>query len=231
MSTPRPALGDILVSARPFTDYTAQFALARQDLLAGPVLDCPGGASDFAATVRALGGDAHSVDPCYAEPAPRLAQRLDQEFSRLLAWTGAQPDRFTLDADGVWCQAPAWRRAADTFLTDHARDREQGTGHYVPATLPHLPFRDDSFALALSGFLLFTYAARFDRAFHLRAISELLRVAPEARLYPLNDMARRPYPALDPLLADLSAHGIRHELLTVPATSDPDDTLALRLTR
>ena len=58
--------GRVLVSSRSFDEYCENFALSSADLLVGPVLDCPGGASDFGATLRALGGTAVSIDPQYA---------------------------------------------------------------------------------------------------------------------------------------------------------------------
>jgi hypothetical protein len=231
--TPRKAhaIGDIVISARPFADYVAQFALSDSMLRNGRILDCPGGASDFAVTVRGLGGQATSVDPCYADSVTGLAQRITTDLTRVLAWAAAQPDRFPMDEHGVWRRAPAWSAAAEAFLADIQRDRDENTGHYQPAVLPHLPFPDESFALAVSGFLLFTYPRHFDLDMHLRAIRELLRVAEEVRVHPLNDSAGNPYPMLDTLLGHLAADGIQANLITVPGQSDSRDTHTLRLTR
>ena len=51
-------LGDIIVSSRPYDEYRAMFGLTDAEILAGPVLDCPGGAGSFAAEVRDRGGRA-----------------------------------------------------------------------------------------------------------------------------------------------------------------------------
>jgi hypothetical protein len=226
-----PAIGDILISARPFADYTAQFALSDKDLANGPVLDCPGGASDFAATLRRQGGHAISVDCCYVDSATDMAERVQAELERVVAWTGSQPDRFPLDDQGTWLHAPAWRASAATFLTDYAADRRHHTGYYHQASLPDLPFPDRTFSLALSGFLLFTYPDHFDPDFHLRAIDELLRVADEVRIHPLNDSSGLLYPHLDALLAELRARDVHCDLLEVHGQSDARDTRTLRLTR
>jgi hypothetical protein len=225
------AIGDIVISARPFADYVAQFALSDPMIRNGRVLDCPGGASDFAATVRDMGGQATSIDPCYADGVAELAQRITTDLTRVLTWTAAQPDRFPMDEHGVWCHAHAWRAAADTFLADIQRDRDQNTRHYQPAALPCLPFPDDSFTLAVSGFLLFTYPRHFDVDIHLRALRELLRVAKEVRVHPLNDSAGNPYPMLETVLGHLAADGIRADLIAVRGQSDTRDTHTLRLTR
>jgi hypothetical protein len=225
------AIGDIVISARPFADYVAQFDLSDVMLRNGRVLDCPGGGSDFAATVRNMGGQATSIDPCYAMSTAGLARRITTDLTRVLAWTAAQPDRFPMDDHGVWCHAPAWRAAADTFLADFQQDRGQDTRHYQPAALPCLPFPDDSFTLAVSGLLLFTYPRHFDVDMHLRAIRELLRVAREVRVHPLNDSGGNPSPILETVLEHLAVDGVRADLIAVPGQSDPRDTHTLRLTR
>ncbi|MFB9906907.1 hypothetical protein [Allokutzneria oryzae] len=227
----RTTVGPVLISARPYANYLTQFALTDADLLAGPVLDCPGGASDFAAEVRARGGQAVSVDPSYGLEAAELTAAIDAGRERVSTWTRTQPDRYSFDENGVWEHAPVWEATARRFLDDLARDRAEGTGHYRDALLPELPFADDSFALAVSGFLLFTYADQFDNAFHLAAVRELLRVAAEVRLHPLSDSSGVPYPDLDTLLGILSAEGVTARVLVVPGTSDPRENRTLVLTR
>ncbi|MFI6056161.1 hypothetical protein ACIBCO_39620 [Streptomyces violascens] len=179
----------------------------------------------------ARGGRATSVDPCYATPAPALAELVRRELDRVTAWTSSQPGRFPLDDAGVWLHASAWQTAARTFLTDYALDRDHGTGHYQAAALPGLPFPGGTFSVALCGFLLFTYPRHFDLDFHLRAIDELLRVAREVRLHPLNDSAGNPYPYLTQFLSELQTRNVDYQLLEVRGQSDPRDTLTLRLTR
>ncbi|NED06917.1 hypothetical protein G3I55_35315 [Streptomyces sp. SID6648] len=172
-----------------------------------------------------------SVDPCYLSPPDELAVRVEAELDRVERWTASQPDRFPLDPHGIWEQMPAWRSSAARFLTDYGEDRRNATGHYMRASLPRLPFADGTFSLALSGFLLFTYPDRFDEEFHLRALTELLRVATDVRLHPLNDSSGSPYRHLDGLLARLRPQGVTGELLPVAGRSDRRDDLTLRLTR
>ncbi|MFD4835849.1 hypothetical protein ACFWPV_39330 [Streptomyces uncialis] len=225
------AIGDIVITARPFADYTAQFALTTDDLLAGPVLDCAGGASDFAATVRSLGGTAVSADPVYSQSPSHLTHRVERDLNRVRQWTATQPDRFPLDESGQWTHAQRWNTAAGHFLEDFRRDRNENTGHYRAASLPSLPFPDDSFTLAVSGFLLFTYPGHFDLAFHLAAIRELARIATDVRLHPLNDSAQNPCPTLPRLVEHLAEEGVKAEFLGVQGQSDGRDDRTLLLTR
>lgn len=212
MNTPPPhgtLIGNVLFSTRPFEEYRRNFSLTDDDLSGGPILDCPAGGSDFAATVRARGGQAVSVDPRYAMRLPDLAAMIRREHARVDAWVRSQPDRFIFRDDGSWICAEPWREAAERFVADIGCEGEgRRTGHYIAAALPHLPFADDSFALAMSGFLLFSYADQFDFGFHLQAIRELLRVTRgQVRLHPLNDSAGHPYPRMDELADALTADG------------------------
>ena len=73
--TPPRGIGDIIVSSRPYDEYLAMFGLEERVVLAGPVLDCPGGAGPFGAAVRARGGRAVSADPAYALPPAEIVDR------------------------------------------------------------------------------------------------------------------------------------------------------------
>ncbi|MGC0420899.1 hypothetical protein [Embleya sp. AB8] len=224
-------IGPVLVSSRTIEEYRAHFVLTDAELTAGPILDCPGGASEFGAAVRAAGGSCTSVDPRYTMAADDLARIVDDEHERVVEWIARQPDRFRFDADGTWERATPWRRAADTFLADYRRDRAAGTGHYLAATLPELPFEDRRFALVVSGFLLFTYADLFDEEFHTAAVLELVRVCSgEVRLHPLNDTRGRRYPHLPALLDTLRARGVGVRLCPVRSTILPNDDRTLILT-
>lgn len=106
------------------------------------------------------------------------------------------------------------RRAA---VRDFAADISSHPHRYVAGRLPSLPFPDGAFDLVLSSHLLFSYADRLDRAFHLEAIRELMRVARgELRVFPLvaSGSSVR-YPELDELLTELRRHGIQGEVVEV----------------
>jgi len=104
------------------------FLITDADLIAGPILDCPAGASPFGAQVRALGGTVISVDPAYSVSPAEI-----------------------ITADGE---------------------------HYIAAALPHLPFPDGYFHLALSSHLLFAGATALAGAIRLRELGVLPADAP-----------------------------------------------------
>ena len=193
----RASIGDYLITTRSFAEYTAMFALTDADL-AGRVLDCPGGGASFTATACARGVDALAVDPVYATPAEQLVASLERERERGSAWMRERSEHYVWDffadpADHARVRA----ESARTFAADLRAHPER----YVAAALPHLPLADASVDLVLSSYLLFTYADRLDRSFHLAALVEMARVARgQVRVYPLVDQTGA---ALDDLVAGL----------------------------
>ena len=212
--TTTPDIGETIVSARPLAEYVAMFDLDDEALGRRPILDCPGGASSFAAEVRARGGEVTSVDPLYALPPEVFAARARADVRRSNRFVRDNIERY------VWpffssLDDPLARRGAgcERFIAD----RTASPDAYVAAALPTLPFADDAFALVLSSHLMFSYADRLDHGFHLDALRELARVcAGEVRVYPLVDVGAAPYPRLADLRETLLAEGLNSELRRVP---------------
>lgn len=206
----RPAFaGHVAVTPRPLRTYRDMFLLTDDELLAGPVLDCPAGASPFGAQVRKLGGEVVSVDPAYAAPDDLLT-RVTADVGRVVAWQRAAPDGFNWSylgsPDAV---RERWMGAAVEFAADFALDGSR----YVAAALPDLPFPDDRFALTVSGFLLFAYPGLLDLDAHHAALLELVRVTRgEVRVFPLHDTTGAPYPLLDTLRRALDGCGVDTEI-------------------
>jgi hypothetical protein len=184
-SDTRP-LGRLVVTPRALADYRDMFALTDDDLVAGPVLDCPGGASPFGAQVRARGGTVISVDPIYDTPPAELMAVVREDIERTYLWASQ-------DASLNWSylgSAAAMRRAFEVGADMFAMDYEPNSPHYVAAALPHLPFPDRHFRLALCSHLLFCYPEYLGYDEHLAALLELVRVtAGEVRVYPVIDTA------------------------------------------
>jgi hypothetical protein len=206
------ALDKLVVTPRPLSDYRNMFLLTDGELLAGPILDCPAGASPFGAQVRARGGTVVSVDPTYALPRAELMTRIAGDLERLDRWLNANPD----GPDWSYLGSPdallrAWELAVDFFLADYQPDGSR----YVTASLPSLPFPDNHFRLALSSHLLFSYPEFVSFETHVASLLELARVTSgEVRVFPLVDTASTPYPRLAEVRAELAGHGIRTEVRT-----------------
>ena len=206
VASQREPIGELIVTPRPLSEYRDMFLLSDEDLVSGPILDCPGGASPFGAQLRARGGTAVSVDPAYVLPPQELAERITADIEHASRWMRSHPGNF----DWSYMGSPAsftrsFQLAAELFLTDFQPDGER----YVAASLPTLPFADGSFRLTLCSHLLFCYGEYLGYDEHLASVLELVRVTSgEVRIYPLIDTAGLPYPRLDELRAELAGHGI-----------------------
>ncbi|MGV9613168.1 hypothetical protein [Nocardia xishanensis] len=195
--TENDVLGEFLISARSLTEYRAIFELTDADLR-GRILDCPGGAASFVAEAAELGAHVLAADPVYANPPAELRELARTETERGSAYAGSHHERYRWDFYGDPDRLQAIRLTAATRFGD---DLLANPGHYIAAQLPVLPFPDNTFDLALSSHLLFTYADRLDADFHLAALLELARVTTgETRLYPLVDHSGQPQ---DDLIARL----------------------------
>jgi hypothetical protein len=203
-------IGRLVVTPRALAEYRDMFLLSQRDLTAGPILDCPGGASPFGAQVRARGGTVVSVDPAYELTPAELMRGVWQDIAHTSDWVASQRETIEWSYVGT---ADAMTRtfevAADLFASDFALDNLR----YVAAGLPDLPFEDGHFRLALCSHLIFCYPEYLNFDEHVACLLELVRVTTgEVRVFPLVDTAGTVYPRLDDVRAALAGHGVASEV-------------------
>jgi ubiquinone/menaquinone biosynthesis C-methylase UbiE len=120
----------------------------------------------------------------------------------------------------------ALNRFAHDYATPGSAER------YVNASLPNLPFDDESFDITLSGHFLFTYSDRFDYGFHLKSLLELVRVSrSEVRIYPVVGLNGCKPGFFDDLLSALAKAGVQSELIPSRFEFQKGGSEILRLTR
>ncbi len=201
---------------RSYTEYLSMFDLSENELQQGHILDCPAGASSFAAEAHKLGFDVTACDILYNLPADELIEkgRRDMqhvfekfdEVSHLYTW------KYYKSKDEVMALRS---RALEIFANDFPIGSKEG--RYVQAEVPYLPFSDRTFSLVLSSNFLFLYGDRLDFDFHVACIKELIRVCSgEVRLFPLVGLDAKPYPYLDDILSFFDSDGINVEIVRVP---------------
>ena len=202
--------GDVLVTPRPFFDYQRMFGITTGDLKAGTILDCPSGASPFAAQVRLRGGSAVSVDPIYQLALDEVLNLVQTTLNRAPAWLEADHPHVNRSFFGSPdALARGYQAAADLFALDY----QVNPSSYVSAGLPNLPFVDDEFALTVSSHLLFTDPQDFVIQSEVEAISELCRVtAGEVRIHPIVDASGQSVEAVVETRAELQTVGIFTEV-------------------
>ncbi|MEE9254395.1 MAG: SAM-dependent methyltransferase [Pseudomonadales bacterium] len=176
---------EIVPWGRSFEEYRAMFALSDDDL-GRRMLGCADGPASFNREARARGASVISADPLYALDHGTIRVRIDESYETVISQTWDNREKFVWhrfqDPDSL---GAIRLQAMDDFLADYEAGGR--AGRYVASTLPHLPFQDHTFGLALCSHFLFLYSDKLDARFHQRAILELLRVAGEVRIFPLLD--------------------------------------------
>jgi hypothetical protein len=201
---------------RTYAEYISMFDLDGTLLKKGYVLDCPAGASSFAAGAHQLGFNVTACDILYNLTVDELIEKGKQdihhvfdkfdEVSQLYTW------KYYKNKAAVMSLR---RKALEIFASDFTSGFTEG--RYRHAELPHLPFPDKSFSLVLSGNFLFLYGDRLDINFHADCMKELLRVCSgEVRIFPLVGLDAKPYPYMYDVLSSLRLDGIKAEILKVP---------------
>ena len=201
-------LDRVVLLGRTFEEYRRYFALDVAALKGKAILDVAAGVSSFCAEAHDHGLNVTAADRIYRlaadDIAPRCAQDLDYVLQSL---DGLDVYRWVVYRDPTHVR-DLRARAYKRFLQDF---RAQGHARYIPIDLPKLPFADRQFDLALASYLLLVYEDKLSYEFHRDSIREILRVAGEARIYPIVNFKAERSQYLDrlradPELADLAFH-------------------------
>ena len=194
-------------------EYELMFGLSSVDLSRG-VLDCGGGPAGFTAELSASGLRAVSIDPIYAYSGLEIQARFEKVVEPMMAQVRATPE------DWIWSfhrdpeDLCANRRATlQRFLADYDQGLQEN--RYIAGELPALPLDSASFGLAVCSHLLFLYSDLLSEDFHIRAVTELCRVAGEVRIFPLLTLARKPSPHLAAVQAAVFSEGMASEIVRV----------------
>lgn len=156
-----------------------------------------------------------SVDPLYAYSGADIEGRFDAVVDGIIDQVKATP------ADWVWSyhRSPEHLRASRRqtmrdFLADYEGGRRDG--RYVSGALPHLAYPDIAFDLALCSHFLFLYSVHLSYDFHKASVLEMLRMAPEVRIFPLLTLDLQISPYLTPLVSQIRALGHLADIEEVP---------------
>lgn len=161
-------------------DYRRMFDLQEDDLKRS-VLDYPASVSSFNAEMHRLGFDhVVSADAHYDLTPLDMSKHVDQIIQKLSGQLEQYMNYIQLEKDETFEDIlSAWNHHAKLFASDYSIGKNQG--RYQQAALPHLPFEDFQFELALCPDLLF----RDKTAVPEQVLRELCRVAHEVRIFPL----------------------------------------------
>lgn len=223
----------VAMTCRSYAEYERMFALRAEDLSAGPILDVAAGASSFVAEACSRGYDARAADPLYEMDTEAIIHHGEREIDISTSKLDGIKDVFDWSYYGSLERHRSLREASLHAFAAHKRE-ESGTGRYVSAMLPELPYSENTFALVLCSHFLFLYQDQFDEKFHLQAIRELVRVCRpggQVRIYPLLSLQWVRYPQLDQLVEALTQDGLGVEFIVSELPFMPSSTEFLCLTK
>ena len=98
--------------------------------------------------------------------------------------------------------------AMEHFLMDYNCGRKEG--RYIGEKLPRISFKDGQFDIAICSHFLFLYSDHLSFSFHVKAITEMLRVAKEVRIFPLLQLGGKESPYVKNIIMALREKG--HEV-------------------
>ena len=206
------SLKKVVPWGRSLAEYRAMFALCEKDLNQN-ILGCGDGPASFNAELTQTGSRVISVDPLYQYSAEEIKQRIDETYDLVMAQTAGNRDEF------VWTHVTSLemlgtirKGAMECFLTDYRAKANR----YIAAGLPHLPFKDNQFGLALCSHFLFLYSEQLPLEFHIESLKELARVAREIRVFPLLELGAERSRHLDAVFSELDQKKYHIHIKTVP---------------
>jgi len=198
-------LANIVPWGRTLLEYKEMFNLTENDLKS-KILGCGDGPASFNAELTSCGGSVISVDPTYMFSKEQFASRIDEVAEEVMAQVRQNADAFVwkniANPDILYNMRMS---AMKQFLEDYDAGKKEG--RYIEASLPHLPFQEQQFDLALSSHFLFLYSEHLDEQFHKEAIVEMLRIAKEVRIFPLVTLTGEVSPHLEPIMDYFHARG------------------------
>ena len=232
-------IDDVAFFGRTLAEYEEMFHFDREDLRGMRILDCASGPASFAAEANIIGVNVTACDPMYEKEPDDLFHWAAHDVALCLKNKDNKIDLFDPHLAEFANEFEAEKvRAMRNFRNDFALGRMEG--RYVAGMLPNLPFPDEFFHMAFCSNLLFLYASekfggilsdeRFPFEFHMRAVSELLRVVKdEVRIYPVKGPNRSDSPMADAVVVALREVGIQSEYVPVDFKDVAGANLMLRI--
>jgi hypothetical protein len=222
-------LDEVVPWGRSLEEYKSMFSLSEADLNA-KILGCGDGPASFNAEMTELKHSVVSIDPLYQFSAKQIEQRVRATYELVISQVKQNPNHYIWnnfrDADEL---GKARLNAMEIFLLDYESGKV--AGRYLYQSLPSLEFADDQFELCICSHLLFLYSEKLSLDFHVASIHELLRIAPEVRIFPLLKLDGQPSPYLGLVIEALSNKGCNIQVNSVAYEFQKGGNQMLRISR
>ena len=191
-------LKNVVPWGRNLDEYTRIFNLTDKDLNS-KIISFGDGPASFNSEMTKLKRKIVSIDPIYQFTKTELKQRIAETKETVLEQTQLNIDNF------VWkniCDIRHLERirmdAMNQFIDDFDCGKEQGRYQYHE--LPNaIDFADMTFDLGLCSHFLILYS-QLGVDFHIRSITEMLRICREIRIFPILNLDAKQSEVLKPVI-------------------------------
>lgn len=200
---------------RPYEELLRCFGYNEVDLIGRTVLECPSGPSSFVARANAVGIKATGVDPVFNRTPSALKRLAYTDFEDMYRKIRAKPEFFVAKTYPSIEESEKIRgKAMEAFLVDYGKMYPHG--RYLAASLPKLPFPNDSYDVVLCGHLLFVYEELLDLDFCVESLYELCRISrEEVRVHPVVDISGKRHEQIEAVMHRLGRAGHKASIVAV----------------
>lgn len=179
-------LNSVVPWGRNIEEYKEMFLLTDGDMKK-KIAGFGDGPASFNRQATEFGCSVTSFDPIYAFSKQQLETRISEVKDIVMQQMAENSENYVWDKIRSLDELEQTRMSAmKMFLDDYEQGRKEG--RYICHELPNrLSFPDDSFDIGLSSHFLLMYTS-LGYDFHIKAISEMLRVCRQVRIFPLCDL-------------------------------------------
>ncbi len=147
---------EIVPWGRSFEEYLLMFYLTEKDL-EKKILGCGDDPASFNAEMKRRGFSCVSFDPIYTFSKNQIEHRITETYATVLEKTRENQEKFVWENIKDVEELGKLRMGAmQKFLEDYEAGKSES--RYIAGRLPNLPFKDNSFQLAISSNFLFLYS-------------------------------------------------------------------------
>lgn len=179
-------LKNVVPWGRNFREYVNMFNLTENDLTK-KIAGFGDGPASFNYEATEKGYDVVSFDPIYQFSKEELTKRIEDVRIIVMKQMKENMDNYIWKNIKNLDELENLRMSAmRLFLLDYECGKSEN--RYIVHTLPEkLPYNDDYFDIGLSSHFLLMYTS-LGYDFHIKAITEMLRVCREIRIFPVVDL-------------------------------------------
>ena len=197
-------LNDVVPWGRNFSEYVNMFNLTESDL-SKKIAGFGDGPASFNYEATAKGYDVVSFDPVYQFSKEEISKRIEEVRIIVMQQMKENMDNYVWENIRNLNELENLRMSAmRLFLSDY--DCGKAENRYIFHALPEkLPYNDNTFDIGLSSHFLMMYTS-LGYDFHIKAISEMLRVCREVRIFPIVDLDANKTSLINDVLSYFNNH-------------------------